>query len=206
MSFKNYLKSKGFFFQLFLAGLIVSGIVFIILNILSFITNHGKEVVVPNLDKLTLEQAEDKLDDLNLEYVILDTLDYDKKFPKLVILNQDPNPGSRVKVGRKIYVKINAENYAVIALPDLLDMSYRQATQTLNVLNIVVDTIEYKPFIGRDKVLEIKHNGKIILPGTKLYKASKVVLVLGDGKIAFDTETQDSIIDYENTEVPNDEF
>ena len=200
MSFKNYLKSKGFFFQLFLAGLMVVGIVFIILNILSFITNHGREVVVPSLDKLTLEQAEDKLDDLDLEYVVLDTLDYDKKFPKLVILNQDPSPGSKVKVGRKIYIKINAENYAVIQLPDLIKKSYRQAAQTLNVLNIVIDTVEYKPYIGRDMVLGIKHQGKIIPPGTKLYKASKVILVLGDGKIAFDTELQDSIIDYEKVE------
>lgn len=173
---------------------------------LSFITNHGKEVVVPNLDKLTIEQAEEKLDDLDLEYVILDTLDYDKSIPKFVILKQDPLPGSKVKVGRKIYIKINAGNYEIISLPDLIDKSYRQAEQTLNVMNIVVDTIEYQSHIGRDQVLEIKFNGKKIPPGTKLYKASKVVLVLGDGKIAFDTETQDTIIDYEEIIVPEDEF
>lgn len=206
MSFKSYLKSKGFFFQLFVAIISFAALVFLMLNLLSFITNHGKEVVVPNLDKLTTEQAEDKLDDLDLEYVILDTLDYDKSLPKFVILKQDPSPGSKVKVGRKIYVKINAGNYELIALPDLIEKSYRQAEQTLKVMNIVVDTIEYKSHIGRDMVLEIKHNGKIIPPGTKLYKASKVILVLGDGKIGFDTETQDTIINYEEVIVPEDEF
>jgi eukaryotic-like serine/threonine-protein kinase len=206
MSFKNYLKSRSFFFQLFLAIIAFSAFIFLFLNMLSFITNHGKEVVVPNLDKLTIEQAEEKLDDLDLEYVILDTLDYDKSIPKFVILKQDPSPGSKVKVGRKIYIKINAGNYEIVTLPDLKDKSYRQAEQTLNVMNIIVDTIEYEPFIGKDMVLNIKHNGKIIPPGTKLYKASKVVLVLGDGKIAFDTETQDTIIDYEEVIVPEDEF
>lgn len=206
MSFQNYIKSRSFFFQLFLAIIAFIAFIFLFLNMLSFITNHGKEVVVPNLDKLTVEQAEEKLDDLDLDYVILDTLDYDKSIPKFVILKQDPLPGSKVKVGRKIYLKINAGNYEIVTLPDLKDKSYRQAEQTLNVMNIIVDTIEYKPFIGKDMVLNIKHNGKIIPPGTKLYKSSKVVLVLGDGKIAFDTETQDTIIDYEKVIVPEDEF
>ena len=206
MSLKKYLKTRGFFFQLSIAIVIFALFVFLALNMLSFITNHGKEVVVPNLDKLTLEQAEEKLDDLDLEYIILDTLDYDKTLPKFVILKQDPNPGSKVKVGRKIYIKINAGSYDLISLPDLIDKSYRQAEQTLKVLNIVVDTVEYDSHIGRDQVLNIKHNGKIIPPGTKLFKASKVILILGDGKIAFDTETQDSIIDYEKIEVPEDEF
>jgi beta-lactam-binding protein with PASTA domain len=206
MSFKNYIKSRGFFFQLTIAILIFAAFIFLFLNMLSYITNHGKEVVVPSLDKLTIEQVEDKLDDLDLEYVILDTLDYDKLIPKFVILKQDPAPGSKVKVGRKIYIKINAGNYDIISLPNLINKSYRQAEQTLKIMNIVVDTIEYKPFIGRDLVLEIKHNGKIISPGTKLYKASKVILVLGDGKIAFDTEIQDTIVDYEQVIVPEDEF
>ncbi|MFY7811696.1 MAG: PASTA domain-containing protein [Flavobacterium sp.] len=158
MSFKSYLKSRSFFIQLFLAILAFSAFIFLFMNMLSFITNHGKEVVVPNLDQLTIEQAEDKLDDLDLEYVILDTLDYDKSLPKFVILKQDPFPGSKVKVGRKIYLKINAGNYDIISLPNLKDKSYRQAEQTLNVMNIVVDTVEYKPFIGRDIVLDIKYN------------------------------------------------
>jgi hypothetical protein len=50
-------------------------------------------------------------------------------------------------------------------------------------------------------VLEMWMNGKKIKPGIKVLKASKIDLVLGDGKVVFDDTQLDSI---PNTETPID--
>jgi hypothetical protein len=53
-------------------------------------TNHGNEITVPDLSKLTEEQVEEKLDDLDLAYVLLDSVDYRDDFPKYSVVQQDP--------------------------------------------------------------------------------------------------------------------
>jgi beta-lactam-binding protein with PASTA domain len=65
-------------------------------------TDHGNEITVPNLSKLTEEQVEEKLDELDLDYVLLDSVNYKSDFPKFSVVQQDPLPGEK-KVGRKVY-------------------------------------------------------------------------------------------------------
>jgi beta-lactam-binding protein with PASTA domain len=69
---------------------------------LTFTTNHGNEITVPDLSKLTEEQVK-RLDDLDLAYVLLDSVDYRDDFPKYSVVQQDPLPGAKVKEGRKVY-------------------------------------------------------------------------------------------------------
>jgi beta-lactam-binding protein with PASTA domain len=64
---------------------------------LTFTTNHGNEITVPDLSKLTEEQVEEKLDDLDLAYVLLDSVDYRDDFPKYSVVQQDPLPGAKSK-------------------------------------------------------------------------------------------------------------
>jgi hypothetical protein len=47
-------------------------------------TDHGNEITVPNLSKLT-EQVEEKLDELDLDYVLLDSVNYKSDFPKFSV-------------------------------------------------------------------------------------------------------------------------
>jgi beta-lactam-binding protein with PASTA domain len=56
---------------------------------------------------LTEEQVEEKLDEMDLDYVLLDSVDYRSDFPQYSVVEQDPSPGTMVKVGRKNYIKIN---------------------------------------------------------------------------------------------------
>jgi hypothetical protein len=41
------------------------------------------------------EQVEEKLDDLDLAYVLLDSVDYRDDFPKYSVVQQDPLPGAK---------------------------------------------------------------------------------------------------------------
>lgn len=204
MSFVNYITSKFFFRQVLIATGIVAVIAFVFFNMLSYFTNHGQEITVPNLSKLSIDEAEEKLKSLDLDYVLLDTLDFKEEFPKYGVVEQDPKPGSKVKANRKVYIKINSDGYSYVTLPDLIEKTYRQAEPTLNSIGLEVGTITYKPYLGKDMVLEMKHNGVAVKPGTKIMKTSKIDLVLGDGKVAFEETEADSLMQQEDSEQVNE--
>lgn len=192
MSLRQYLTSKVFFAQVLAAMAIFAVIAFLFFHWITYTTNHGQEITVPDLSKLSAEQAEEKLDALDLDYIILDTVDFRPEFPKLTIVEQEPKAGAKVKEGRKIYLKINASTYTMVAVPDLIEKTYRQAVPTLEAVGLIEGNITYKPYLGKDMVLEMRMNGKKIKPGDKVLKSSKIDLVLGDGKVVFDDTTIDS--------------
>lgn len=193
MSLGNYLKSRVFAAQVLAAMAIVGVLGYLFFHWITFVTHHGDEITVPNLSRMTEDQAEAKLDELDLDYVIIDTVDYDPKFPKLAIVEQEPEAGAKVKQGRQIYLKINSDTYKMVAIPDLVDKTYRQAVPTLKAIGLEQGAISYVPHMGKDMVLEMRINGKKVKPGEKVLKATKIDLVLGDGKVVFDESEIDSL-------------
>jgi beta-lactam-binding protein with PASTA domain len=192
MSAIQYLKSKTFLKQLGLAMVVFVLLVFLFMNLLSLITNHGEEIIVPNVVKLNLDEAESKLENLDLQIVILDTLDFNIEFPPFAIVNQNPIPGSKVKKNRKIYLKVNSDGFAMVELPEIRQKTFRQVESLLRIKGLVLGKITYKPDLGKDMVLEVTMNGKTLNAGDKVMKTSAIDLVLGDGKVSFDdSEFQD---------------
>lgn len=188
MSVRKFLTSKVFFIQLAIAVGLVVVFAFVMMKWLSFTTNHGEEITVPDLSKLSVEVAEEKLDALDLEYVLLDTTEYQKGYPKFSVVKQDPVAGSKVKEGRKIYIKVNSDAYRDIIMPDLIEQTLRQAEPTLKALGLELGEKTYKPYLGKDMVLEMRYKGRKLKAGDKIPKASKIDLVLGDGKVGFEEE------------------
>ena len=200
MSVLNFLKSKTFFIQVAIALAIVFVLGYLFMHWLTYTTGHGNEIAVPNLSKLSEQQVEEKLNELNLEYVLLDSVDYRKDFPKHSVVDQDPVAGQKVKEGRKIYIKINSSGFTTVRMPNLIEKTYRQAIPTLKSLGLEEGTITYKPYLGRDMVLEMHFNGKKLNPGDKVFKSSKIDLVLGDGKVGFDDSDLENINNSTNPE------
>jgi beta-lactam-binding protein with PASTA domain len=192
MSFRKYLTSKVFLAQIITVIAIIGGLAFLFFNSLKYLTNHGEEITIPDLSKMSVEQAEEKLYDLDLDYIILDTVDFREQFPKLTIVEQEPKAGAKVKAGRKIYLKINAETFTMVTVPDLIEKTYRQAVPTLKAVGLQEGEITYKPYLGKDMVLEMLHNGKRLKAGDKILKSSRIDLVLGDGKVVFEESMLDS--------------
>jgi beta-lactam-binding protein with PASTA domain len=188
MSLRKFLTSKVFFIQVAIALGIIIALVFVIMKWLSYTTNHGEEITVPDLSKLSVELAEEKLNALDLEYVLLDTTEYQKGYPKFSVVKQDPIAGSKVKQGRKIYIKVNSDAYRDVIMPDLIEQTLRQAEPTLLALGLELGEKTYKPYLGKDMVLEMRYKGRKLKAGEKIPKASKIDLVLGDGKVGFEEE------------------
>ena len=193
MSLRKFLTSSTFFKNLFFALVIVILFLVVFVKFLDFSTNHGEEIKVPDLSKMKLEIAEEKLDEEGLEVFLLDTVEFKPEFPPYTIVEQDPIAGSKVKNGRKIYVKLNAGGYAMVTFPDLKNKTFRQATNALRALGLVEGELKYVPDIAKDIVLEVSYNGRPVKAGDKLMKNSKINFVLGDGKDMFTDEDLDSI-------------
>jgi beta-lactam-binding protein with PASTA domain len=205
MSLPKYLISRVFLVQVFLAVLIIAVLGFFFMHWLTFTTDHGNEITVPNLSKLTEEQVEEKLDELDLDYVLLDSVNYKSDFPKFSVVQQDPLPGEKVKVGRKVYIKINSSGFSSVKVPDLIGKTYREAVPTLKTLGLEEGTITYVPNLGKDMVLEMRYKGRNIKPGDKVLKSSKIDLVLGDGKMSYEEEIGTDSIANPTEEMPNEQ-
>ena len=206
MSLRKYLTSRVFFGQVLAAIAIIAVLGYLFMHWLTFTTDHGHEIAVPNLSKLTEEQVEDKLDELDLDYVLLDSVDFRGDYPAFTVVEQDPLPGTKVKVGRKVYIKINASGYSSVKLPDLIDKTYREAVPTLKAIGLEEGTITYEPSLGKDMVLAMRYKGRNLKPGERVMKSSKIDLVLGDGKMSYEEEVQiDSTATTPVEETPVDE-
>jgi eukaryotic-like serine/threonine-protein kinase len=203
MSLRKYLTSRVFFGQVVAALVILAVLTYLFMHWLTFTTDHGHEITVPNLAKLTEEQVEEKLDELDLDYVLLDSVDYNSDYPKYSVVEQDPLPGAKVKVGRKVYIKINASGFSSVKIPDLIDKTYREAVPTLKALGLEEGTITYIPNLGKDMVLEMRFKGRNLKAGDRVLKASKIDLVLGDGKESYIEEVDSTAIP--NAEIPVNE-
>ena len=202
MSVKEFLKSKVFFKQVAIALGIIVVVVFLVLQWLSIATDHGNVIPVPDLHKLTVAKATETLENIELEAVVLDTVDFNPDFPPFTIVEQDPLPKVTVKEDRKIYVKVNSGGYSTIAVPDLIQKTYRQAVPTLQSVGLQEGTKTYVPYLAKDVVLEMKQKGKKLKVGDKVMKASKIDLVLGDGKTGY--QENDSINDVRTLEPAED--
>ncbi len=182
MSFTKFLISKAFLRQLLIALGIIVVLVFATLFWLKSSTNHNQKIRVPSLAKLSLDEAHEKLKELDLRFEILDSSNYNPDFPKYSIIEQIPKSGEYVKENRKIYLTLNRSGYVFLEIPEVVGKTRRQAEPTLISMGFEIGKITRKPYIALDEVLELRHNGKKITPGDELQKTSVIDLVLGDGE------------------------
>ncbi len=182
MSFFKFLFSKTFLIQLVLAGLALVLIIFIILQWLDYSTNQDQRIIVPNLASLSLDKVDERLEELELRREILDSANYDPDYPPYSVIDQVPLPGKLVKENRKIYLTLNPSGYRKVEIPEnLIRRTRRQVEPTLRSLGFEIGTVTYKKDVAKDVVLELRHQGELLEPGSKLMKTSKIDLVLGDG-------------------------
>lgn len=158
----------------------VVAVVTLLLSLRAY-TEHGVEIAVPEVTELYLEEARIILEAEGLHIEVIDST-YSTKVPLGTIVEQTPLAGSKVKHGRTIYVIQNAQMRRPVILPELRDMSLRQAQTTLATLGLKVDSIAYEPSAYRDIVLDIRMGDSIMNAGARLEEGSSVLLIVGRGQ------------------------
>ena len=152
-------------------------------------TRHDEQKLVPDVIGMTEENAATLILGRELNYDIVDSVFRTGAMPGAVV-DQDPKAGSFVKKERKIYLIVNAKSAQMTALPEVVDLSLRQAQALLTGADFKIKEVIYKPSDYRDLVLEVLYDGKIVNEGEKIPTYSELILHVGDGGIE---EVKDSI-------------
>ena len=157
-------------------------------------TRHGEQKLVPDVIGMTEENAATLIFGRELNYDIVDSVFRTGALPGAVV-DQDPKAGSFVKKDRKIYLIVNAKSAQMTPLPEVIDLSLRQAQALLIGADFKIKEVVYKPSDYRDLVLEVQYNGKKVEAGEDIPAFSELVLHIGDGGIkeVKDSITSDSI-------------
>jgi len=154
----QYLRTQTFRKNLIIA--IISGVIFLLLLFYSlrFYTRHGESIEVPALKGISIENAIEKLEAQGFRYQVDSVYQADKQ-PGLVI-EQDPDPGTKVKLNRTLYLTIITKNAPEVQLPNLTEMALLEAISTLNNYGLKLGDTIYIPDIARDRVLDVKYAGQ----------------------------------------------
>jgi beta-lactam-binding protein with PASTA domain len=182
-NFFNFLRSRIFLINLGLAAIALVVISFAVLQWLKDSTNHGEFVEVPDLSKLNVSDMRTAIEKAGLRYEVLDSANFNPDYPRFSIIEQNPPAGNRVKENRKIYVTVNPSGYKKVTVPNIIQVTQRNATSMLRAVGLDVQRVTYIDQLGKDMVYYIKYKGKTISPGDKLPKTSGIELVCGNGTI-----------------------
>ena len=182
-NFLKFLTSREFLIQLGLAVVASAMLVFALLQWLKSTTHHGDFVEVPDLARLSVTEMREVLDAADLRYEVVDSANYNPDYPRFSIIEQNPPAGNKVKQNRKIYVTVNPSGYKKVTVPDIIQVTRRNATSMLRAVGLEVDEVTYIDELGKDMVYRIRYQGKYINPGDKLPKTSKIELVCGNGTV-----------------------
>ena len=182
-NFFNFLKSKTFLIQLGLAVLVLIITIFLVLMYLNSTTNHGEFVEVPDFSKKSVMEMRKSIEEAGLRYEVLDSANYNPDYPRFSIIEQNPTAGSKVKENRKVYFTVNPSGYKKVTVPQIIQVTKRNASSMLKAVGLDVQRVTYIDELGKDMVYRIKFKGKDIKPGDKLPKTSKIELICGNGSI-----------------------
>ena len=182
MNLLRFLISKSFFKQLFFAALCSVFLFLVTYFGLNIITKHNNYQKVPELRGISLLKLSDILKKEGLRFEIIDSSRYMPSMKPLTVISHIPFAGKQVKKNRKIYLTVNPSGYRKITLPNIIQITKRNAVSLLKSVGFEVGECTYRDNIGKDMVLEVTHDGQIIEPGVLLPKTTKIDLVLGNGK------------------------
>lgn len=173
---KNLFTNKRLY--IIIGSIAASGIALLVLFeflIMPYYTNYNEGVTVPDVTKLSLEEAEQLLEEYGLRHEILDRR-ANSAFPANYIVDQAPPALQIVKPNRKIYLTVNTETKPQAVVPGVVNMSLRNAQIQLENYGLTTGTISMESSRFRNTVLR-----QSIAEGDTVDRGTAVNLVVSDG-------------------------
>ena len=155
-------------------------IIFIVLKGLDVYTLHNQTITVPAVKGLSIEEASVFLKNSELRYQVIDSI-YSNEVKPGTIAEMIPTFGSKVKRGRIIFITLNAKNAQSAAIPDVKNMSYREAYSRIRAQGFTSVTTKYIPGRYKDLVIDIELNGRSLESGIFVPLSSALILTVSDG-------------------------
>ena len=175
-----FLKDKKFYINLLIILLLCIVLLWITFRLLNRYTRHDTVYTMPDfIGENYFEIKHDYSKDFN--FILIDSV-YPKGQQPGSIYQQDPLPGSKIKRGRNVYIIIVAVTPEKTIMPNLKNLSLREAIGRLESSGLDVDQLEYQEYSYKNNIIDQYFEGKPIQEGTELVKGSKIELKVGIGQ------------------------
>ncbi len=151
------------------------------LIVMPLYTRQYQSVEVPTVTNLSFSAAEKILANAGL-HAVKGAEKYDESFPAGFVLFQNPEAGSAVKKGRRVYLTVG-KGERLFPMPRLIGMAERDAKFVLADYNLVLGEIIYEPdpFYPEGVI-----SAQAIEPGVEVAVGQRVNLVVSSGLEPFD--------------------
>jgi beta-lactam-binding protein with PASTA domain len=180
MSFLGFLLKKNFYINVGISIVLTVLILIAAFNSLRIYTRHGKSYVIPDLEgKLYDRLTEDKATRI-FNFLVTDSV-YDNSLLPGSIIKQNPSAGSKAKEGRTVYLTVVSKTPKMSIMPELKDLTVRQAVTTLRTSGLKIRRLIFTPYFAGNSVLGQYFNGDTLLAGTEILEESSIDLVAGLG-------------------------
>lgn len=176
-------QKKGFFGNWIVRNLLTAFIIAAVLIVgamvfLNIVTKHNQEIVVPDFTNMTVAEADAAASQAGMRVEVTDSV-FVKRMKKGAVRSQNPEPGAKVKEGRRISLTINAMNAKKVTVPNLVGLSLRQAIAELQSRGLTVGKLIYVQDMATNNVLRQLRGNREIAPGMTVDADTVIDLVLG---------------------------
>ena len=186
MGYREFFKNvivKNLIFAILLVVILVFGISWW----LKIYTHHGESVEIPNVKGMKLDIAKPLFEARNISYQVIDST-YNTAVSPGTIIETMPPVGSKVKEGRTIYIRINSYSAGMISVPDVKDVSQRQATAMLQALGFEKINTKWVAGPYRDLVVGLEYQGQELQIKDKIPTNAVLTLLISSGNNVNDSD------------------
>ena len=176
----GFITRRPFWVNLLAAGFIAFLLVFIFLQMLSWLTNHGKFLTVPSVVGMKTTEAIKMLEKQGFDVSIQDST-YTDTAGRGTVLKQLPDPNATVKINRTVFLTVNRVTLPMVDMPKLEGQSLHFAMDMLKRSHLQLGDTIFKADFALGTVLEQQYNGSRIAEKTKVQWGSKITLVIAGG-------------------------
>ena len=174
--------------NLLLAVVVACALIYGTLVWLDKYTRHNEAVVVPDVKGLKIEEAAEFFKNNNLRYNVIDSV-FSKDVDPGAIVELVPSAGSKVKEGRIVFITVNALTSQMATIPEVEDLSFRQAYALLKARGFEKVEIEYVPGDFKDLAVSVDLRGRTLAKGEHVPLTAPLVLKVSSGDAELPTDS-----------------
>ncbi len=176
-------KNKGFWGNWIVRNLLIAFLLIVLFIVgamlfLNLVTQHNKELTVPDFSNMTVAEAELAASNAGMRVEVTDSV-FAKRMRKGAVRDQNPAPGAKVKEGRRITLTINALNSKKVSMPNLVGLSMRQALAELQSRGLILGKLIYVEDMATNNVLRQLKGNREIEAGKTVDSETIIDLVVG---------------------------
>ena len=149
----KFITSKPLWVNFLAAVVLAFLLIFLMLQLLGWITKHGDYLTVPEVTGKDSQQAIKLLESKGFDVVIQDSV-YTDSLPRGAVLKQLPDANGTVKINRTVFLTVNRYTPPLIIMPQLEGKSLSFALDLLARNHLQLGDTVYKPDFMKGSILE----------------------------------------------------